>query len=622
MAAHSEQSVVNLSNAVWYLGIDFGTSGVSAILLNQSRFQRYPIYWSQDLEITDQELPTVNPQSTSDVSGKRIFRLPAVAYSAPGASQLFRRELVVPITVGSWASSLASQQPGIFLQNFKPYLNIGVPYYCPNRHEWEPTLLLSGEQRVSLYWVRRTFQAILATLQPNGAKNSGMEVGAVGMDSQILVVALKKLQGVILGCPAAWGDTYRFNLREAVLEANLVRHPEQIFFLEDAIATILASLPVYQSGVRSHNSQFSTQNFPHGGTLVINAGATTTEIAVVNLPDDWQELTHSDFRLYSLLYAGNAVNQDIFCQLLYPQMSLAQLEQLSFPSDVELPLPGQPDRQKRDRLALLLQGSSFGQALLKATEYLKLILPHKEEFTWELGTDCWQVLRLDLETKVILPFIEYLNQVVNALLIETGLSDQVIYQVFCVGGTASLGKFPDWIQKKFPNATVIQDADSPTGNWVAAGLANLPLYPQVLNHSQQQYSDYFLLLELLRAFSPETAVQSLDNSYKIEEIIQKLERRGLNTGTCYERIVSLVKGQLPAGLLPSIDDASWISQASKQNQYYSMFAEISQIFALEENQLYRPNIQDQELLRLYMNIILSGAYQKFAEPMIVRFNIG
>jgi hypothetical protein len=75
-------------------------------------------------------------------------------------------------------------------------------------------------------------------------------------------------------------------------------------------------------------------------------------------------------------------------------------------------------------------------------------------------------------------------------------------------------------------------------------------------------------------------------------------------------------------LLPSIDDASWISQASKQNQYYSMFAEISQIFALEENQLYRPNIQDQELLRLYMNIILSGAYQKFAEPMIVRFNIG
>ncbi|HAA33548.1 MAG TPA: hypothetical protein DCE56_44750, partial [Cyanobacteria bacterium UBA8553] len=55
--------------------------------------------------------------------------------------------------------------------------------------------------------------------------------------------ALQQLEGVVLGYPADWGDTYHFNLREAVLEAKLVRHPEQIFFLEDAIAAILAGLP-------------------------------------------------------------------------------------------------------------------------------------------------------------------------------------------------------------------------------------------------------------------------------------------------------------------------------------------------------------------------------------------
>jgi hypothetical protein len=121
-------------------------------------------------------------------------------------------------------------------------------------------------------------------------------------------------------------------------------------------------------------------------------------------------------------------------------------------SDLELPLPGQPDQQKRDRLESLLQSSPLGQAILKATGYLKLILQHKDEFTLELGTERWTVKRLDLETSVLLPFIQQLNRQLNALVIETGISEQGIYQVFCIGGTTGLATLVKWLQQKLPNA--------------------------------------------------------------------------------------------------------------------------------------------------------------------------
>jgi hypothetical protein len=89
-------------------------------------------------------------------------------------------------------------------------------------------------------------------------------VGAVGLKSETLVSALGQLEGVILGCPAVWGDSYRLNLREAVLESKLVRHPEKIFILEDAIAAILAGLQCYElKDSKTQNSK------PLGARLLI-----------------------------------------------------------------------------------------------------------------------------------------------------------------------------------------------------------------------------------------------------------------------------------------------------------------------------------------------------------------
>lgn len=649
MPAHSEHPEADSSNAVWYLGIDFSTTGVSAVLLNQATAQQYPIYWSKELGVTSNKSRTVNSQSATGSIGEAIVRLPSVTYSGSSENELFV-QLPGTSVVGSLVSTSANNQLEIFLQNFKPYLNVSIPYYCPKRHEWQPILHLPGQQLVSIYGVRQALQVLLETLTPKSTLPDSLSaVGAVGLEPETLQRALQQLEGVVLGCPALWGDTYQFNLREAVLEAKLVKHPEQIFFLEDAIAGILAALPRPSADPLKGESKGEEENYlptsgsnqsspnlltkapvtpspPHlltpstsswqGGTLSINAGATTTELALVDLPDDLQSLTYSDFSLCSLPYAGNAIDQDIFCQLLYPQLSLVQRQQLSLSSDLELPQSGQPDKPKRDRLVSLLQSSPLGRSLLKASGYLKLILQRKDEFTLDLDTERWVLKRIDLETKVVLPFIQQLNRELNALLIATGISEQGVYQILCIGGTATFETLHKWLQQKLPNATLIQDSDSPNGSWVATGLATLPLYPQVFDRLQQQYSDYFLLLELLRAF-PTTEADLAQQPYNLGEIMQKLERRGLNTGACYERLVRLVEGQLPAGLIPSNDDANWLSQRSNQNLYDSTIT-TQPLFFQESNQLYRLNPEKHHSLSQYLDLILAGTYQKFEEPLIVK----
>jgi hypothetical protein len=486
------------------------------------------------------------------------------------------------------------------------------------------------------------------TLTPQSDRSQSMlQVEAEGLESETLTTALQQLEGVIVSCPAAWGDTYRFNLREAVLEANLVQSPEQIFFLEDAIASVLAVLPTskaesLESGGVGEWGRFSppieelsnkpsprppvspspsSLTYQRGATLVINAGATTTELALVNLPDDLRDLTYSDFSLCSWPYAGHAIDQDIFCQLLYPQLSREQQQQLSQGGDLELPQPGQPDQVKRDRLVLQLQTSPLGQALLKACGCLKVIVQHKDEFTLELGTEKerWVLKRLDLETRVLRPFIQQLHQKLNSLLIASGLLEAGISQVFLLGGTAHFSSLAQWIQRRLPNATVIQDAESSSNSWVATGLATLPVYPNVLNRLRHQYSDYFLLLELLSAF-PDTVGELATRSYSLEDIMQRLERRGLNTEACYDRLFRLVENQLPDGLIPTLGDRNLLSPSSKSNPLYLQITASSELFSRDDNQLYHPHLQHQEDLRQYLGLILSGTYQKFEEPLLVTWN--
>lgn len=635
---------------IWYLGIDLGTTTISAALLNRVTGEIYQIYWWNDLA-------KVNPEFSSRISGEQMFRLPTATYSGFGVSKLFVETPVTSVVVGSLASLLA-KQPGIYLQNFKPYLKIGIPYYSQENHEWEPTLQLPGEQSVSLYWVRWALQAMLSTLTPQSTRADGaVKVGAVGLESETLAAALEKLEGVVLSYPKSWGDTYQINLREAVIEANLVQEIGQIFFLEDAIATILAVLSHHHTVARSKTlvssleiSQPQTQNSPDisssqnlkikpqnftpwcGLTLAINCGATATEMALVDIPHNGEYLTYKSFKLRSWGDGGNAIERDIFWQLLYPQMSEKQLEALALTPDLEIPLSHQASdgnsRPMRDMAVSKLSTSALGQALLKACGYLKLILQRKAEFTLELGNDSWLVKRQDFESKVMMPFVEQINREVNALLVEGKVLGTEIIKVICVGGSSNFTAIQKWLQQKFPNATLIQDDDLPLG--IAGGLARLPLYPQVLNSEEQQYSDYFILLEILKAFSL-TRDEDPRRAYSIKEIMRLLERRGLNTTACCDRILPLIEGKLPSGFVPSIDYPHYLSEASCQNPYYTKIAaaglfsvcevredrDLSETsVTIEGENFYRPNLEQHQELLEYLDLLLSNTHHAFDEPLL------
>lgn len=87
----------------------------------------------------------------------------------------------------------------------------------------------TGQQPISLHRIHQALQTMLATLTPSSAVKQ--VIGAVGLSQGSLTAALAQLEGVILNCPATWSDTYCFNLREAVLKAELVGNPNKLSLL-------------------------------------------------------------------------------------------------------------------------------------------------------------------------------------------------------------------------------------------------------------------------------------------------------------------------------------------------------------------------------------------------------
>jgi hypothetical protein len=664
---------------VWYLGLDLGTTGISAVLLNRLSGELHPIYWSYGT--------SSRADLGSGGGGETLFRLPTRVYLAtdeqaiapsdvaPGfvpQGNLVQVSFVLPGRSSEAApGSAADTTPSDFLlHDFKPYLKVGIPYYSPETSCWEPVLQWSDHQQISLSPVHQALRVLTTTLSPapTTPTAAGMpQCGAIGLDDGALQGALSQLAGVIVGCPVNWPDTYGFNVREAVLGAHLVTYPDQIFVVEDVIATLLSGLRsadgrslVLPNGLAQkpnlHNADWQ------GATLVINAGATATDLAVVDLPESLSSLSYPDFHLRSLAVAGNAMDQDIVCQLIYPawldqvhgtpdpanastlsytfgtngarpsssdsglqssytsdQIGAADLDRLGL-SNLPLPLPGEPDVQTRFRLQQRLENSALGQALLEAARYVKLNLQQQDQLMLKLGDRHLVVTRQDLGSRVFLPFIQRLNREINGLLSQTNVSPMAVQQVICTGGTASLGAIARWLREKFPNATIIQDTYSgnrasspqdnclPTCSRVAYGLATLPLHPQVPDLPRQQYSDYFLLLEILRIFP--------DEPLSAGEIMQRLERRGINTEACYAHILALLEGHLPPGLVPTAKDSYLLTAESRENPDYQVLL-AAPLFHKQNNQTYRPNYEQWNHFRRYLSTVMASTYQKLTEPLSV-----
>ncbi|MEJ6480757.1 hypothetical protein N0Y54_05315 [Nostoc punctiforme UO1] len=652
---------LNVLEPVWYLGIDLGTTGISAALLNRSTFVVHPIYWSAE-----------NPPGTS--SFQESFRLPTEVYlptasipqgesenievheqTAPAAVAQDKApdHSVTPTTRKSTADSTTNN---LYSAQLKPYLQVAIPYKR-ERQKWEPVLQLNEFSAGPLIWVVRSLSKLLLTLKSEKTCTTpSLMAAAVGIGEQDFPQIINNIAGVICTCPSSWSEQYRFNVREALLTSKLIQHPQQVFFVEEAIASLLPELNAANGeqvklSQRQGSHPAKTSEHPIvGNTLVINIGTTATEMLLVDVPESLPQLTYNDFMLHSFAYAGKGIEQDIICQLLLPpksrqsrletqsdacgelrlrkttssnpwqwQPSIPGLDQMRWQSlgleELELPRVGEPDITARIRLQQRLESSLLGQAVLDAALALKLILQHQESFTLELADQQWILQRRDLESQVFIPFVRRLNRELNKLLVARGIPTESINQAILTGGVACVGTVNRWLKQKLPSAKIIQDLylgenGAPNCSRVAYGLAMLPLHPQILDIPRQQYTDYFLFTELLRLLP--------DRPLSFGEVIQLFEGRGINTRTCQQRLLAFLEGELPSGLIPSVIDSTWLTKSSQENPDYQAIA-TAPLFEKQGSLTYRPNSQQLLYLRRYLDAIKASNQQSLEEPYTVNF---
>ncbi|MBE9070645.1 hypothetical protein IQ260_28805 [Leptolyngbya cf. ectocarpi LEGE 11479] len=603
----------------WFLGLDVGSTGLSAVLMNRRTGQVYPLYWQTSSEET------------------KHFRLPAMAVMtatqetvAVGYDALGDLEDLL--------DAFGSQIPELIgVNRLKPLLKVAVGH-GQTLATSDPWLRWSDTVELPMLQVLQAMVALLKHLVDQGQ--------AVGLEGDSLAQVWEKLQGVIVGYPTNWPDTYSFNLREAVLAAGLIHQPEQILFVEDAIATVLSGLPDPSNVAIAETVSLSRQPSLYNcqwedGTVVISGGAVMTELGLVSLPKDLASLDYADFALRSFAYAGDALDQDIVCQLLLPDERRQPLsganpathwdwqghlstedadwEQLSL-DDLTLPAVGHIDWGQRYRLQQRLLSSNLGQSLLAAARHLKLALQQQNQVQITLAGQRWLIKRRHLENLIFLPYIQRINRYLNVLLSQHTVDAQAIKQVICTGGSASLPAIARWLRQKFPNATIIQDtyaSELPQScSRVAYGLVNLARYAQVLNVTRQQYSDYFLLMELLRVFPQQPL--------PVGAIMHLLEQRGINTQACHLHILALLEGHLPPGLVPTAADRGLIcDRTTDLPTYHSLLKTplFRKTVTESGGHIYIPNEAQAEQLRAYFNRLLIDKTQTLEEPLLAQLEV-
>jgi len=534
------------------------------VLHNQYTGKLYPVRWQTDTGALLAELPAI-----TTVTGNPVSSAGAVKNCARSHQSL--------------------EQPGqpldkVVLSHFKLKLALLVPTYHPQTGAGEPVIQWSDQHTVPLIQFR---QALVERLKPLAPATTDYLFTVEGLTTTAAAAALRQLTGVIVGCPVDASAAFRFNLREAILETGLVAAADQIFFLEDAIAALLAEL----------NRQAC-----EGSTLVISAGASTTELLLTQVPSNPARLMRRDLFFRRIAYGGDGINQDILCQILHPHTGGWKRLELN---NLDHPLPGEPDQAVRDRLQQRLRSSRLGESLLRAIEKLKLTLQEQTTLSLHLHDQLWTVTQQEFHNRVVLPYLQRLNRELNNLLSQSGIAPQAVRQVICSGGTTQLPALLHWLQQKLPAAQLIQDRSAVQSDHIAMGLALLPGSPQMLDLAEHQYGDWFLLHKLLQ--------MAIDQPLSLGRILQSLEQEGIPPRSCQERIVRILEGQLPTGLIPSQENRHLLTPASRQ--YYGQVLPPGLLFSRQSNRLYSGVVETRDRLRQYLERITSQSHQSLSQPL-------
>ncbi|NEQ98328.1 MAG: hypothetical protein F6K30_16685 [Cyanothece sp. SIO2G6] len=639
----------------WYLGIDVGSTGIGAVLLDQQNHRLHPISWRH------------REPSVAIATATPCFRLPTQMLLVP--NHIGNGLNMVPRWgVGGREQAGLGDEPSqtIVLDHYKQQLNIAIPHYSSHLRRWEPTIQAGGYDQyrdrtceIPLSWFYQALRSLLTTLvptptspaiasEPPSSQHSELTYQVWGLSEQQATAVLQTLTGVIVGYPASWSAAYRFNVREAVLGARLVPRATQVLMVNDAIATLLSVLPSATGRPVTlpeifHAPPLQTQPDCYGPTLVLNGGAATTELAIANVvpglpspipePETHLRLTNLGFR--SLAYGGNALDQDIIGQLLYSRLAQATMNRALSPTAFSLestpekmtftmasmclPSAGEPDVHNRQKLHQRLHRSSAGADLLQAARQIKLALQTHDMTTVTLAEQAWSVSEKELGDRVLTPYIQRLQREINALLDQTGFQPHEIKHIVCSGGTTSLQAIATWLQQTFTQATISQDVYPndpasalpynivPGCSRVAYGLATVPLHPTVVDWANRQPCDYDILMELARIL-PDRPLRSRD-------ILELLERQGISATTSRSLLNRLLDGQLPAALVPQGIAAETLTADSNNNPAYQELRHLC-LFVPVGPDTYIANRPQWMQLQRYLTTLTVGTRQTSFQPQV------
>ncbi|MEA5420066.1 hypothetical protein VB712_12620 [Spirulina sp. CCNP1310] len=554
------------NTASWYLGLELGSQGLAAALWQWGTVHPHRFRWHQD----GGEL------ESSGGDGNAIRdRIPMVIQFTGHSDQRGNSRQPthrLQITVGDAARQDTPSPNCLRVEQFHTYLHRAIPCYSRQQKQWLPQISGPGGKPIPLHWFQRGLQLLLGQLlrQPGP-----MVVG--DLTPQTLATALQNLAGVILPHPTPWEEAYRFNLREAVLGAKLVANPEQIFLIPNPTALALAHPPTQP-------------------TLYLVSNEASTDLAIA-LPDG--QIFHQ-----SHPYGRAAFHADIFYQLLYPQW----LPEQDFLNAIawDFPWPGNPDRRRREAAAVALTRHPMGEMVLTIAARVAQILHHQPTFTTQLGAQTWGISREGIQEKILRAWFESFNSVLNDLLSVAGVTTTDIETIYWQGDFlhSALTELTQQLSWKLPHAQ-FQGVDTP----LAMGAAQLPQRPNWGERAEHQYSDFFLVAELLRiAPSGDVTLDSLCGA---------LQRRGVNAKVCRDPqraygLTTMLQGQLPPGLIPDREDPWILPQGAAA--YRALTA--TPLFTPNDNgTAYRFNHRQAQRLEQYLNLCLATTHQTLQEPL-------
>ncbi|MFP4220938.1 MAG: hypothetical protein ACLFSH_10200, partial [Phormidium sp.] len=604
----------NSHNRDWYLGIDWSDRGLSASLSCAYTGTEYWLGWQ--------------------LEGERqpLFDLPAIARQQPASvkADLLENASLETTVLPTWRVGLETRSlnDGIIFDEFEQVLGIMIPWRS-RRGGLEPILGRSLDYDLPLVSSRDILTRLFKQLKTAQLYHPGEQEQAT--DLPPFAQLIPKLGGVIIREGLSSNDAFRFNVREAALQAGLVPRPDRIGFCAAPLAVLLSALDASSMELESDSNSHSEPEISspptqspspswgvdpqeRGSTLVMVVGARAISLAPFQLNSESANQLRVPLGQREIAYGHRDLADDLLIQLMltpHPdwchELGVMELQQF--------PRCGAADRPRRIALQQWLDADEERQAARELARQVLAALQLGDRTDFELAGHWRRIHRHQLDETVLVPFFEQLNQDFNQFLSELGLSSQGISRVLLSGDSANgLLDIAPWLNHKLPNAVIVTQsppsalsAVTARNTPIATGLAQFLHYPLHGCDGGQQYSDFFLLQELLETVP--------DQPLSRQEAIARLELRGIHVGGIESRIVALLHNQLPPGLIPTPPDEEWLTPESRQVPFYEKLTATPLFQFFPESKTYQIHRPLARQLLQYLHRLTAETRQSFREPL-------